>query len=78
MKLKLTKNNQLEVSTIVYQAKNGGIFLDWGNTVIKLDKDYADNLAYDIPDFNQDDYNNFYSKKCEACVDKTKIGHTCV
>jgi hypothetical protein len=60
MIIKKNKENQLEIKTIAYQAKNGGIFLDWGNTVIKLEKMYADNIAYDIPDFNLEDYNNFY------------------
>jgi hypothetical protein len=62
MKTKVINNGSLEISTIAYQAKNGGIFLDWGNTVIKLEKDYADNIAYDIPDFDHDQYNKFYSK----------------
>lgn len=57
---KKEKNGQLIVETNAYQAKNGGIFLDWGNTVIKLEKDYAENICYDIPDFNVDDYRKFY------------------
>lgn len=61
MKLKI-KDNQLVVQTILFQARNGGIYLDWGNTVIKLEKDFADNIARDIPDFSPDDYNTFYSK----------------
>lgn len=55
-----TKNNQLQVTTIAYQAKNGAVYLDWGNTVIKLSKDDAQNIAYDIPEFSVDDFNNFY------------------
>jgi hypothetical protein len=59
MKIKV-KDNQLLVETNIYQAKNGAIYLDWGNTVIKLEKDYADNVARDIPDFNQEDYIKYY------------------
>jgi hypothetical protein len=62
MKLRI-KNSQLFVETNVYQAKNGAIYLNWGNTVIKLDKDYADNLAYEIPDFDLESYKKYYSKQ---------------
>lgn len=60
MKLKV-KDGQLEVTTNVYQAKNGAVYLDWGNTVIKLGKDDAENLCYEIPDFSVDDFKKFYS-----------------
>lgn len=59
MKIKI-KDNQLVVETIIYQAKNGAVYIDWGNTVIKLEKEYAENVAYDIPDFNQEDFNKYY------------------
>ncbi len=53
-------DNQLEITTKAYQAKNGAIYLDWGNTILKLEKMFAENIARDIPDFNQDDFNNYY------------------
>jgi urocanate hydratase len=59
MKLK-TKEGKLLVETWVYQAKNGAIYLDWGNTVIKLKKDDTHQVAYDIPEFNHEDYLNYY------------------
>jgi urocanate hydratase len=63
MTKKVINNGSVQVTTFVYQARNGALFLDWGNTVIKLEKDYADNIAYDIPDFDVDQYNKFYGKK---------------
>jgi hypothetical protein len=59
---KQIENSQLVIKTNAYQAKNGGIFLDWGNTVIKLEKMYADNIAYDVPDFDVDSYNKHYGR----------------
>ncbi len=53
-------DNQLEITTKAYQAKNGAIYLDWGNTILKLEKMFAENIARDIPDFNQDDFNNYF------------------
>jgi hypothetical protein len=55
------KNNQLIVETVIYQAKNGSVYLDWGNTVIKLSKDDAESICFDIPDFDVDDFNRYYS-----------------
>jgi hypothetical protein len=55
------KDNQLFVETNIYQSNNGAIWLNWGNTVIKLEKDYADGIAKDIPDFDQDNYIKYYS-----------------
>ena len=60
MKIKI-KNEQLIIEINAYQAKNGAVYLDWGNTVIKLEKDYADNIARDIPDFDNEAYNNYYN-----------------
>ena len=62
-------NGVLKIDTTVHQAKNGGIFMDWGNTVIKLEKFYADNIARDIPDFDQEQYIKFYEKvrDCKYC-----------
>lgn len=59
MKKKL-KNGLLVIETNAFQAKNGCIFLNWGNTVIKLSKDDAENIAYDIPDFDIDDFKKYY------------------
>jgi len=65
MKLKV-KDGILEITTNVYQVKTGAIFINWGNTVIKLTKDEAEGIARDIPDFNQDDFiGYYYSDKLE-------------
>ena len=61
MKIKVN-DNKLVLETIIYQAKNGAVFIDWGNTGIKLSKDDASSIAYDIPDFNVEDFNNHYNK----------------
>ena len=54
------KGGILEITTEAYQAKNGGIFLNWGNSVIKIEKDFADTIARDIPDFDNEQYNKYY------------------
>jgi fibrillarin-like rRNA methylase len=54
------KDNELIIKTNVYQAKNGGIFLNLGSEAIKLNKDHAEIFAYDIPDFNKEDFLEFY------------------
>lgn len=53
----------IEITTEVYQARNGGIFMNWGNTIIKLGKDDADIIARDIPNFDNEQYNKFYKIK---------------
>ena len=60
MKIK-EKNGQLEITTSIYQGRNGAIYLNWGNKTIKLEKDYADTIARDIPDFDNEQYNKFYN-----------------
>lgn len=51
----------LEITTEVYQAKNGGIFLNWGNTTIKLSEDDANVVADGIPSIDRDSYQKFYN-----------------
>ena len=46
---------------MAYQTRMGGIVLDWGKDIIPLKKERADIIAYDIPDFDMDRYNKFYS-----------------
>lgn len=59
MKYKV-KEGELIVETTIFQGRNGAIFLDWGNTTIKLDREQSSAIAYDIPNFNVDDYNRYY------------------
>jgi len=54
------KEDLLEIKTTVYQAKSGGVYMNWGFGAMLLEKKYADNIARDIPDFSEDDYNLFY------------------
>lgn len=60
MKLK-TKDGQLIIETYAYQANNGSVHIDWGNTSIRLEKDDASIIAYDIPEFDIDAFNNYYN-----------------
>lgn len=55
-------NGMLQITTNIYQTKRGALFVDFGNTVIRLDKDQANIVAYDIPDLNHDDYISYYGK----------------
>lgn len=61
MKIK-EKNGMLEITTDIFQAKNGGVFMNFGNGVIKIDKFYADIIARDIPEFDEEQYHKFYKK----------------
>ncbi len=61
MKIKVN-GDMLNITTEVYQAKNGGIFMNWGNTVIKLSKDDAEVVADDIPNIDRDAFVKFYIK----------------
>ena len=64
MKTKI-KDGSLFVETRIYQAGNGAVFLDWANSVIKLSRDHSDRVAYDIPDFDVESWNNYYNEKVE-------------
>ena len=55
-----TNHGQLVVETYVFQTKNGAVHIDWGNTTIKLGKDDASIIAYEIPDFDIDAFNKYY------------------
>ncbi|MEA3430173.1 MAG: hypothetical protein U9R08_02790 [Nanoarchaeota archaeon] len=59
MKIK-EKNGLLEITTTVYQAKNGALYINWGNRTIQLTKDEADIVCYNLKDFNVDDFKKFY------------------
>ena len=63
-------NGVLRIDTFVFQGKNGAIYLDWGHKRILLEKEYAESIAYDIPDFNIDDYNRFYCGLPEVATTK--------
>lgn len=55
------ESGQTKIDTELYQASNGGIYLNFGNTPLLLRKKFAENVAYDVPDFSIKEYNIFYS-----------------
>ncbi len=60
MKIIQKKDQMTKLEIEIYQAKNGGIYLNWGNKSILLIEEYAEGLLYHIPDFSVEDYNRFY------------------
>lgn len=56
------EDGQLWITTTIYQARNGGVFMPFGNTVIKLTREEADAIAYDLPDFDYDLYIKHYQQ----------------
>jgi len=55
----LDKSN-IEIQSEVYQAKNGSFILNWGNDIILLNRKQSEGIAYDMPCFDKDKYNEFY------------------
>jgi hypothetical protein len=62
MKIK-EKGDMLEITTEVYQAKNGGVFLNWGNKAVQLSKEDAEVVADDIPEIDREKYKDYYQIK---------------
>lgn len=62
MRIKV-KGDLLEVTTEVFQARNGAVFMNWGNTVIKLSEDDANVVADDVPGIDREAYVNYYKNK---------------
>lgn len=56
------ENSNIEVSSEVYQAKDGGFRLNWGKGIILLKKQEAEIIAWDMPNFDQSKYNEFYER----------------
>lgn len=50
----------LEISTEAYQAKNGGVYINWGKTAMLLSLDDAEVIADNIPGIDRDLYTKFY------------------
>ena len=55
------KNGMLEITTSVYQAKSGAIFINWGKHIIELNQEQAEVIAEDILEFDQKDYIKYYT-----------------
>jgi len=50
------------IVTQAYQAKNGGIYLDWGDKSLPLPEEFANIIANEIPELDIDAYNAYYKK----------------
>jgi len=55
------ENSNIEISSEVYQARDGSFRLNWGKEVILLNKQEAEIITWDMPDFDQEKYNEFYN-----------------
>lgn len=60
MKIKVEKERMTQITTEVYQAKNGGVYLNWGNDAILLNEKQANIIANDLDLLDVSDYNKFY------------------
>ena len=54
------KNDMLEITTNIYQARSGALIILFGNKSMTLPDDIADIFLYDIKDFDLEKYNEFY------------------
>ena len=63
--MKVTKKTDeiLEITTTIYQARNGAIMLNWGKSHFALDQKFAENIATEFKDFDCNAYNKFYNNK---------------
>ena len=61
MIVKQNDDGTTEITTTVYQAKNGGIYINWGKKSYPLEKERAEILAWDIQDFDNEKYVEFYN-----------------
>jgi hypothetical protein len=58
--IRYVKDNLLMIETSVYQAINGGLYMNYGCGSIVLPEECAQTLAYEIPDFDPTAFNTFY------------------
>lgn len=61
------KKGMLVITTSFYQGKNGCIYLNWGNKPMPLPEQYAETLAYHVPDFDHEAYLKYYYKGKSPC-----------
>ena len=61
MKIRQQPDGTTEIITTVYQARNGGIYINWGKQSYPLEKERAELLAWEVEDFNHDAYLEFYN-----------------
>jgi len=55
--------SMITIVTQAYQAKNGGIYLGWGDKSLPLPEEFANTIADEIPELDTDAYNAYYKKK---------------
>lgn len=60
MKLKTTET-ELIITTNIYQSRDGAIRINFGGSSIVLEKERAGEVAFDIPEFDVESFNKFYS-----------------
>jgi len=77
MKVFLGRNTTdvITIVTCAYQAKNGGIYLDWGNKSLPLPEEFANTIANEIPELDTDAYNAYYKKKTTFENDLKSLDH---
>ena len=62
MKL-INKNGEMtKIETEIFQARNGAIKVNFGDGTLEIPYFLADNIAFDIKDFDKDLYNQYYEK----------------
>ena len=63
MKIKKVQNDaRITITTDIFQSGAGYLFIDFGNTSIRLDKDQAMIVADNIrPDLDEKAFNNIYN-----------------
>ena len=62
MKVKISREAMTQITTEVYQAKNGSVVLNWGDGVVVLDEKQANYIANDLDILDVGDYRKFYNK----------------
>jgi len=61
MKIKQNQDGTTVIIASVYQAKNGGIYINWGRKDYPLPEELADDLAWELQDFKHKKYLDFYN-----------------
>lgn len=62
MKIIVKKEKMTKIETEVYQGKNGGIYINWGNNAMLLPEEFANTIANDLDILDTEDYRKFYNQ----------------
>ncbi len=74
--LKITnkKGKHPILAAAIFQGEGGGIYVEFEPNMLLLDKENGLAVCEGIPDFDKDDFHNFYIREIEAlCKKPTKI-----